>query len=169
MRSGAISSFYAAAQDLASTASGGAKSIYLDKAKDALRDMSKWLQEKQMTAFEVTYQGKTKTLQEWTKGVSLRDKARLGPEERINFRDVVNVISGLALNNQFADVAPEYPTFSALVTESNRKQLSATRSARWQAEPAPRTRSPFSMRWRCSTATASTRPARATPRRCWPG
>lgn len=116
-------SFYAAAQDLASTASGGAKSIYLDKAKEALRDMSKWLQEKQMIAYEVTYQGKTKTLQDWTKGVSLRDKARLGPEERINFRDVVNVISGLALNNQFADVAPEYPSFSALVTESNRKQL----------------------------------------------
>ncbi len=116
-------SFYAAAQDLASTASGGAKSIYLDKAKDALREMSKWLQEKQMTAFEVTYQGKTKTLQDWTKGVSLRDKARLGPEERINFRDVVNVISGLALNNQFAEIAPEYPTFSALVTETNRKQL----------------------------------------------
>ncbi|MGF6227934.1 hypothetical protein QFZ27_001889 [Inquilinus ginsengisoli] len=116
-------SFYAAAQDLASTASGGAKSIYLDKAKDALRDMSKWLQEKQMSAYEVTYQGKTKTLQEWTKGISLRDKARLGPEERINFRDVVNVISGLALNNQFADVSREYPTFSVLVTESNRKQL----------------------------------------------
>jgi hypothetical protein len=116
-------SFYAAAQDLASTASGGAKSIYFDKAKDALRDISKWLQEKQMTAYEVTYQGKSKTLQEWTKGISLRDKARLGPEERINYRDVVNVISGLALNNQFAEVAPEYPTFSALVTETNRKQL----------------------------------------------
>ena len=116
-------SFYAAAQDLASTASGGAKSIYLDKAKDALRDMSKWLQEKQMTAYEVAYQGKAKTLREWTKGVSLRDKARLGSEERINFRDVVNIISGIALNNQFAEVAPEYPTFSALVTESNRKQL----------------------------------------------
>ncbi len=116
-------SYYAAAQDLASTASGGAKTVYLDKAKDALRDMSKWLQEKQMTAYEVTYQGKSKTLQEWTKGVSLRDKARLGPDERINFRDVVNVISGLALSNQFAEVAPEYPTFSALVTEANRKQL----------------------------------------------
>jgi len=116
-------SFYAAAQDLASTASGGAKSIYLDKAKGALGDMSKWLQEKQMTAFDVTYQGKSKTLQEWTKGVSLRDKARLGPEERINFRDVVNVISGIALNNRFAEEAPEYPTFSALVTEANRKQL----------------------------------------------
>ena len=116
-------SFYAAAQDLASTASGGAKSIYLDKAKDALRDMSRWLQEKQMAAYEVTYQGKAKSLQEWTKGISLRDKARLGPDERVNFRDVVNIISGIALNNQFTEVAPEYPTFSALVTESNRKQL----------------------------------------------
>jgi hypothetical protein len=115
--------FFAAAQDLASTASGGAKAIYLDKAKDALRDMSKWLQEKQMTAYEVTYQGKSKTLQDWTKGVSLRDKARLGQDERINFRDVVNVISGLALNPQFAEQAPEYPTFSVLVTEANRKQL----------------------------------------------
>ena len=116
-------SFYAAAQDLALTASGGAKAICLDKAKGALRDMSKWLQEKQMAAYEVTYEGKAKTLQEWTKGISLRDKARLGPEERINFRDVVNIISGVALNNQFAEVAPDYPTFSTLVTESNRKQL----------------------------------------------
>lgn len=116
-------SFYAAAHDLASTASGGAKAIYLDKAKDALRDMSKWLQEKQMTAFEVTYQGKTKTLQEWTKGVSIRDKLRLGADERANFRDIVNVISGLALKQHFADIAPDYPVFSMLVTETNRKQL----------------------------------------------
>ncbi|MBU1223667.1 MAG: ATP-binding protein [Gammaproteobacteria bacterium] len=116
-------SFYAAALDLASTASGGAKAIYISKAQDVLRAMSKWLQEKQMTAFEVTYQGKTKTLQEWSKGVSLRDKARLGQDERINFRDVVNVISGLALNPQFAEASPEYPSFSVLVTEANRKQL----------------------------------------------
>ncbi len=117
---------YAAALDLASTASGGAKGIYLSKAQDALRSMSKWLQEKQMTAFEVTYQGKTKTLQDWSKGVSLRDRARLGPDERINFRDVVNIVSGLALSQHFADIAPEYPTFSVLVTEANRKQLVGT-------------------------------------------
>ena len=116
-------SFYAAAQDLASTASGGAKAIYISKADDVLRAMSKWLQEKQMTAFEVTYQGKTKTLQDWSKGVSMRDKARLGPDERINFRDVVNIVSGLALNPQFAETSPEYPSFSVLVTEANRKQL----------------------------------------------
>ena len=115
--------FYAAAHELASTASGAAKAVYLDKAKDALRDMSKWLQDKQLTAFDVTYEGKTKTLQEWAKGVSMRDKLRLGPDERANFRDIVNVTSGLALGTHFADLAPEYPTFSVLVTEANRKQL----------------------------------------------
>jgi len=116
-------SFYAAAQDLASAASGGAKAIYLDRARDALQEVSKWLQDKQMTAFEVSYQGKTKTLQEWTKGVSVRDKLRLGADERANFRDIVNVIAGLALKQHFSDVAPDYPVFSVLVTESNRKQL----------------------------------------------
>ena len=114
---------YAAAHELASTASGGAKAVYLNKAKDALRDMSKWLQEKQMTAFEVTYQGKSKTLQEWAKGVNIRDRLRLGADERANFRDIVNVVSGLALSQQFAEVSSEYPTFPVLVTESNRKQL----------------------------------------------
>lgn len=114
---------YAAARDLASTASSGAKNIYISKADDALRAMSKWLQDKQSTAFEVTYQGKTKTLQEWAKGVSLRDRARLGADERINFRDVVNVISGLVLGQRFLDLSPEHPTFSVLVTEANRKQL----------------------------------------------
>ena len=114
---------YAAALDLVSTASGGAKAVYQSKAQDALRGMSKWLQEKQLTAFEVTYQGKAKTLQDWAKGVSLRDRARLGADERINFRDIVNIVSGLVLGQRFADIAPEYPKFPVLVTEANRKSL----------------------------------------------
>jgi hypothetical protein len=115
--------YYAAALELASTASGGAKAIYLSKSQDYLRAMSKWLQDKQNSAFEVTYQGKSKTLQDWLKGVSVRDRARLGQDERANFRDVVNIASGLALAQRFAEDAPEYPTFSVLVTEDNRKQL----------------------------------------------
>ncbi len=114
---------YAASLDLASTASGGAKAVYQSKAQDSLRAMSKWLQEKQLTAFEVTYQGKAKTLQDWAKGVSLRDRARLGPEEKINFRDIVNIVSGVVLAQRFADIAPEYPKFPVLVTEANRKSL----------------------------------------------
>lgn len=116
-------SFYAAAQELSLTASGSAKSIYLDRVKDALRAISKWLQDKQMGAFHVMYQGKSKPLQEWVKGVGMREKARLGAENRIKFRDVVNVVSGMALAPLFAEVAPEYPTFSMLVSDSNRKYL----------------------------------------------
>jgi len=125
-------STYAAALDLAATASGNAKSIYLSKAQDALRAMSKWLQEKQMTVMEVTYSGKSKPLQDWVRGVSMRDKARLGAEERINFRDVVNVVSGLALGQHFSDLAPEYPAFSLLLTEINRKQYVGS-ALRWLA------------------------------------
>ncbi|MFN3630384.1 MAG: DUF6079 family protein, partial [Casimicrobiaceae bacterium] len=131
-------SFYAAAQELASTASGAAKAVYLDKARRALSDMSKWLQDKQMTAFEVTYQGKTRRLSEWAKGVSMRDKLRLGPDERANFRDIINVTAGLALGAHFADLAPEYPTFPVLVTESNRKQLIGHALRRLAGGPATR-------------------------------
>ena len=125
-------STYAAALDLAATASGNAKSIYVSKAQDALRAMSKWLQEKQMTHLTVTYGGKSKPLQDWVRGVSMRDKARLGAEERINFRDVVNVVSGLALGQHFSDLAPEYPAFSLLLTELNRKQYVGS-ALRWLA------------------------------------
>ena len=113
----------AAALELSTTASGGAKSIYLSKAEDSLRAMSKWLQEKQMSAFEVTYQGKSKSLKDWSQGVSLRDRTHIKSDERLNFRDVVNVISGIAFSQHFSDIAPEYPTFSRLVTGLNRKQL----------------------------------------------
>ncbi len=123
---------YAAALDLASTASGNPKAVYLSKAQDALKAMSKWLQEKQMTALEVTHAGKTKPLADWVRGVSMRDKARLGADDRINFRDIVNVVSGLAFGQHFADIAPEYPTFSLLVTETNRKQLVVS-ALRWLA------------------------------------
>jgi hypothetical protein len=114
--------FYAAAQDLASTASGGAKAVYLDKAKDAARH-------EQVAAGKADdrVRGHLPGQDQDPAGlghgrVNMRDR-RAGPDERINFRDVVNVVSGLALNQRFAEVSPEYPTFPVLVTESNRKQL----------------------------------------------
>ena len=114
---------YAASLELALTASGGAKATYMSKSQDFLRGMGKWLQDKQLSAFEVTYQGKSAKLQDWAKGVSLRDRAHIGPEDKINFRDVVNVVAGLALGSRFAEAAPEYPTFPTLVSESSRKML----------------------------------------------
>lgn len=63
------------------TASGGAKAVYQSKAQEALRGMSKWLQEKQLTAFEVTYQGKAKPCKIGPRAYTLRDRVSLGADD----------------------------------------------------------------------------------------
>lgn len=113
---------YAAAIDLSGTASGHAKSTYEAKAGGFQRVMNKWLQEHMTSAFEVTYLGKRKPMMDWVKGQSLRDRAGLGSNERINFRDMINTIAGICLAPHFETIAPDYPTFSVLVTSWNRKQ-----------------------------------------------
>jgi len=105
---------YAAALDLASTASGHAKSTYESKASNLLRDLVKWLQKNMITALEVTYEGRSKSLIEWTRGRKI--------PEPYNFRDLVNNVSGICLGAHFKDQAPEYPFFSVLITGANRVQ-----------------------------------------------
>jgi hypothetical protein len=116
---------YAAALDLASTASGHAKSEYEKKANGQngyLQQLVQWLQKNMTTAFEVTYQGRAKSLTEWTKGKSIREPSGIGSHERINFRDLVNTTAGICLGTKFQDQAPEYPFFSVLITGANRAQ-----------------------------------------------
>lgn len=129
---------YAAAIDLASTSASQAKAIYQEKSSIALKDMAKWLREKQGAAYEVTYQGKSKTLQEWLKGINLRERAHVDTNSTVAFRDVVNVVAGLCLAPHFANLAPEYPTFSALITETNRRP--AVQSALRALAGSPRAR-----------------------------
>ena len=113
---------YAAALDLASTASGHAKTTYESKASNFLLDLVQWLQKNMTTAFEVTYQGRAKSLTEWAKGKSIRELSGIGSHERINFRDLVNTTAGICLGTKFQDQAPEYPFFSVLITGANRAQ-----------------------------------------------
>jgi len=116
---------YAAALDLASTASGQAKSTYELKANGKngfLQQMVHWLQKNMTTAFDVTYQGRTKSLTEWAKGRSIRELSGIGSLERINFRDLVNTTAGICLGTKFQDQAPEYPIFPVLFTGANRAQ-----------------------------------------------
>ena len=113
---------YAAALDLASTASGHAKSTYESKASNFLRDLVQWLQKNMTTVFDVTYQGRSKSLTELAKGKSIRELSGIGTHERINFRDLVNTIAGICLGTKFQDQAPEYPFFSVLITGANRAQ-----------------------------------------------
>ena len=113
---------YAAALDLASTGSGHAKSTYESKASGFLADLVLWLQKHMTTAFEVTYEGRTKSLTEWAKGKSIRELSGIGSHERINFRDLVNTTAGICLGTKFQDQAPEYPFFTVLITGANRAQ-----------------------------------------------
>ena len=113
---------YAAALDLASAASGNAKSTYESKASNFLRDLVLWLQKNITTALEVTYQGRNKLLAEWAKGKSIRELSGIGSHERINFRDLVNTVVGVCLGAHFQDQAPAYPFFSVLITGANRAQ-----------------------------------------------
>ncbi|HOV79092.1 MAG TPA: DUF6079 family protein [Bacillota bacterium] len=113
---------YAAALDLASTASGQAKSIYESKASGYLRELVQWLKENMYTAFTVTYQGRAKPLEDWVKGKSIRELSGIASNERLNFRDLINTIAGVCLGAHFQDLAPLYPCFSVLITGANRAQ-----------------------------------------------
>jgi hypothetical protein len=113
---------YAAALDLAGTASGHAKATYEAKANSFLKTLVQWLQKHMIEAFEVTYQGRAKSMTEWAKGQSIRDLSGLSPNETINFRDLINTIAGVCLAPNFENQAPDYPFFSILITGNNRAQ-----------------------------------------------
>ena len=114
---------YAAALELAGTSAGHAKRTYTAKAEDSLRSLVQWLRQHMADAFEVTYQGRGKALLAWAKGgPSIRNLAGTPGDQRINFRDMMNAVAGICLAPHFADQAPDYPTFSVLITGTSRQQ-----------------------------------------------
>jgi energy-coupling factor transporter ATP-binding protein EcfA2 len=116
---------FSGARSLAQISSGNTKTVYENKAEEALRDMRRWLKDKQLSAFNVTYRGKKKTLQEWTKGFAVRERAHLKNDETVNFREYVNVIAGFCLAPSFAEAYPQYPQFGTIVTDQNRRTICA--------------------------------------------
>ena len=112
----------AAAGELASTASGDAKATYEKKREKTLQDLAEWLRQHVTKVFDITHQGRTKALTEWAKGKPLRELSGIGPQDRLNFRDLVNTVAGICLGPTFHDQAPAYPKFSVLITGANRSQ-----------------------------------------------
>ena len=113
---------YAAAVDLAQTASGHAKDTYASKASGLLREIVKWLQRNVSASYRATYQGKTKSLPEWLKGSASTKITGGGSHGEINIRDMVNALASACLESHFANQAPDYPHFSILVTAASREQ-----------------------------------------------
>lgn len=115
---------YAAALDLGATSSGNAKATYDKAANKALKELSIWLQENLSTAFTVTYRGQTKTLPERLKGKLSVNVFRTG------VRDMINAAASSCLEEQFQKQAPQYPSFSRLITNDSRAQA-AQDALRW--------------------------------------
>lgn len=107
---------YAAALDLAGTASGQAKNSYTAIANKILPEIQTWLREHIHSAFEVTYEGKTRALPEWVKGKT----GSLGSQ--LNVRDLISLVGSTTLANRFAAQSPDYPIFTVLITSDNRRQ-----------------------------------------------
>ena len=106
----------AAALDLSSRASGHAKDAYDSRARSFLQDLTRWLQERMTTAFEVTYRGRTKPLIGWIKSTPT------GTGARANVSEMVNAASSVALAAHFENEAPQYPTFADYHTAKSRPQ-----------------------------------------------
>ena len=104
---------YAAATEMAGTSSGSAKDTYQKRADQYLTKLVNWLQDHIFAAVTVTYQGKTKPLADWIKG---------GAGQPHAVRDLVNSVASSCLGGHFADTAPDYPSFSVLITKDNRSQ-----------------------------------------------
>lgn len=104
---------YAAATALADASSGQKKATYLSKASASLGKVAGWLAKNLRTAYAIACRGQTQTVAEW-----LQNTGRAGPDASVS--EIVDAVAGVCLAPRFLDLAPEYPTFTTLVTRANR-------------------------------------------------
>jgi len=123
---------YAAALELSATSSGNKKETYRKKATENLSELTKWLRSNLLTAMDVTYQGQNKKLLQWIKGSA-------GSGGSINIRDTVNALGSSCLSEHFANLSPNYPYFSILLTTASIPQA-AQDAIRGIAQPGYRTK-----------------------------
>jgi hypothetical protein len=115
--------------ELGGTSSGIKKQTYEKKALEHLGGLTNWLREHLFQAVEVTYHGVRKKFVECLKGT--------GAGGTLNIRDAVNAVASKCLSEEFANRAPEYPRFSALVTfgQGGNAQQAAQEALRGVASP----------------------------------
>ncbi len=105
---------YAGAREMAVTSSGSNRNIYESKASEHLKTITKWLRENIITAYDVTYQGVTRSLVEWAK------EGAVDPSGDIS--ETINGIAAYCLAPHFEEIAPEYPHFSQVIRSADREE-----------------------------------------------
>jgi hypothetical protein len=101
---------YAGATALAAESTAGHRTVYEDKAREALGRMVGWLRTHMGDAVTVTYRGERQPLKAWLSGST-------GP--RATVKDQVDSIAAKALALHFEARYPGYPKFAAEITKSN--------------------------------------------------
>ena len=117
---------YAGAREQASTASGENRRIYEQKADSHLRRLTEWLRERMTTAFEVTCEGRSRSLREVIQG------QMVAGDGRASVRELVNTAGSICLGPRFESLSPNYPRFTVLITRDNREQT-AGEALKWVA------------------------------------
>ncbi len=107
---------YAGARAMASEAGSATRREYETKADQHLRNLTTWLREHVLTAFDVTHQGVSKKMVKFLKG------HRTGSA---TVSELVNLAGSIALGPCFAERYPEYPVFSVTLTASNLEEAAA--------------------------------------------
>jgi hypothetical protein len=73
-------------------------------------------------AFNITYQGSTKILRNWLKPNAFQHFQMTRAQGAINFKEIMDSVTGSCLSAHFKDLAPEYPSFSIMIRKNNREQ-----------------------------------------------
>lgn len=107
---------YAGAKSLTAMASGENKRVYENKAEEHLAQLTQWLHKHLETGYQVTCEGRSKTLQELV-GTGIN-----GEGGQVAARDLANMAGSIALAPHFENRSPEYPVFTVLITRANRDQ-----------------------------------------------
>lgn len=110
---------YAASVALRALATGSAQQTYKIKADGYLSEIINWIRVNIKDAFEVEYNGKSKPIMDWLKGVSVREIVGISDSEHSSVKDVFESVASFIFEDYFQSLAPEYPKFSKIITEDN--------------------------------------------------
>lgn len=93
------------------SAAGETKTTYVQRGRQYLTQIRKWMDEHRTTLFKVAYLGQSKTLLEALKGTS-----RVGD---LTVKEIVEIAASNSLNGYFNEKYPDFPKFANPVTEQN--------------------------------------------------
>ena len=93
------------------SAAGETKTTYVQRGRQYLTQIRKWMDEHRTALFKVTYIGQSKTLLEALKGTS-----RISD---LTVKEIVEIAASNSLNGYFNEKYPDFPKFANPVTEQN--------------------------------------------------